>query len=339
MEATMKATMKAIVYETYGTPDVLELRDVDIPTVGDDEILVRVRAAAVNPLDWHFLNGTPYLVRTQTGLRRPKQTTLGVDVAGTVEAVGSAVTEFGVGDDVFGGANGSFAEFATTRAKSLVSKPAHVSFEQAAAVPIAALTALQCLRDKADVQAGQRVLINGASGGVGTYAVQIAKSFGADVTGVCSTRNVEMVRSIGADHVIDYTAENFTETATETADGGDQRYDVIIDAIGNHPMGAFRRSLTPKGVYVAAGDGKSGNWIGPLVSMATVMLASIGRSQSMKPMLAKITKDDLTVMQGLLESEAVTSVIDRRYELADAADALRHQGAGHAQGKTVINVS
>ncbi len=322
--------MKALVYETYGTPEVLELRDVEVPTVGDDDILVRVHAASVNPLDWHFLNGTPYLVRSQAGLRRPKRTTLGVDAAGTVEAVGSAVTEFQPGDEVFGAVKGAFAELAVARASSLVVKPATVSFEQAAAVPIAALTALQCLRDKAEVRAGHRVLVNGASGGVGTFAVQIAKSFDAHVTAVCSTRNVEMVRSIGADDVIDYTAEDFTD--------GEKRYDVIIDSVGNHTMSAFRRVLTPEGVYVAAGDGDSGDWAGPVISVAKVVLASIGRSQKMKPMLAKIVGDDLVVMGELLASGSVTSVIDRRYDLSGVPDALRRQGEGHAKGKTIINV-
>ncbi len=321
--------MKAIVCHQYGSPDVLELQDVDKPTVKDDDVLVRVHAASVNPLDWHSMTGKPYLLRIGA-LRRPKRPILGVDVAGQVEAVGKNVTQFQPGDDVFGAGYGAFAEYLCAPEDKLVLKPANLTFEQAAAVPVAGLSALQGLRDRGRIQSGQRVLINGASGGVGTFAVQIAKSFGTEVTGVCSTRNVGLVRSIGADHVVDYTQDNFTQSG--------QRYDLMLDTVGSRSLSECRRVLNPKAVYVSVGA-KMGDWIGPLTHISKVLLASLFGSQKMAPMLARITKEHLVVLQGLLEAGKVTPVIGRRYELSEVPEALRHQGERHAQGKTVINVA
>jgi NADPH:quinone reductase-like Zn-dependent oxidoreductase len=322
--------MKAIVYREYGSPDALALEQVDDPVVGDDDVLVRIRAASVNPLDWHFLNGTPYLVRIQAGLRGPGQRIPGVDVAGEVEAVGKNVTGFEIGDEVFGGCKGAFAEYVCTSEKAIANKPANLSFEEAAAVPIAAFTALQALRDSASFQSGQTVLVNGASGGVGTFAVQIAKTLGGEVTGVCSTRNLDMVTSIGADSVIDYTAEDFTS--------GDAKYDVILDTVGNRSLRDIRRVLEPDGSYVSIGAKGMGDWIGPLTHIAKLALGSAFRSQTMTSILAKQKKEDLLVLKDLLESGHVTPVIDKRFELADAADALRHQGEGHARGKTIVTI-
>src|SRR6266849_2973587 len=261
--AAQGGLMKAIVHCEYGSPDVLKLEDIEKPTPGDDQVLVRVRAASVNPLDWHYIRGTPYFMRLGAGLRKPKVTRLGVDFAGTVEAVGRSVKRFQPGDEVFGGRTGAFAEYVSVREdRAVVLKPANLTFEQAASVPIAAITALQGLRDKGKVQPGQKVLINGASGGVGTFAVQIAKSFGAEVTGVCSTRNVDMVRSIGADHVVDYTQEDFTRSG--------RQYDLMVDCIGNRSLSACMSVLTPKGTYVVVG-GPDGRWIGPLAPMLKVL--------------------------------------------------------------------
>ena len=322
--------MKAIVYHNYGSPDVLKCEEVDKPTPGDDEVLIKVRAASVNPLDWHFMRGTPYFVRIMTGLRKPKLTRLGVDVAGQVEAVGSNVTRFKPGDEVFGGCRGAFAEYVCAPESGLAVKPDNVTFEQGASVSIAALTALQGLRDKGKIRAGQKVLINGAAGGVGTFAVQIAKSFGADVTGVCSTRNVEMVRSIGADHVIDYTQEDFTK--------GAQRYDLILDCIGNHSLSAIRNVLTPKGRYIMAG-GPTGRWmIGSLARMPTALVLSLFVSQKLVAVLGKLGKDDLTIMGQLMQSGKVTPVIDRRYSLSEVPEAIRYLEEGHARGKVIITL-
>ena len=321
--------MKAIVYHKYGSPEVLELQEIDKPVVKDDDVLVRVHAASVNPADWHLLIGTPYLVRIVAGLFKPKHTIPGIDVAGRVEAVGRNVKQFQPGDEVFGEHSRAYAEYVCVPEDGIVLKPANLTFEQAAAVPIAALTALQGLRDKGQIQLGHKVLINGASGGVGTFAVQIAKSFGAEVTGVCSTRNVDMVRSIGADHVIDYTQEDFTQSG--------QRYDLMLDAVGNRSLSDCRRVLSPKGVYVSVGA-QVGDWLGPLTHVSKVLLASLVGSQKMVPMLAKQTKSDLVVLKELLEAEKVTPVIDRRYELSEVPEALRYQGEGHAQGKIVITV-
>ncbi len=322
--------MKAIVYCDYGSPDVLKLEDVEKPVPGDDQVLIRVRGASVNPLDWHYMRGTPYVARLDVGLRKPKVTRLGVDFAGTVEAVGRNVTQFKPGDEVLGAKTGAFAEYVSVREdRALVVKPANLTFEQAAAVPVAAITALQGLRDKGKLQPGQKVLINGASGGVGTFAVQIAKSFGADVTGVCSTRNVEMVRAIGADRVIDYTREDFTRSG--------QRYDLILDNVGNHSLLECRRALNPKGRYIMVG-GPAGRWIDPLPRALDALVLSRFVSQDMGMFLAELNKKDLTVLRDLMQAGKVTPVIDRRYTLSDVPAAIRYLEEGHARGKVVITL-
>jgi NADPH:quinone reductase-like Zn-dependent oxidoreductase len=321
--------LRAIVGTEYGPPEGLELREIDTPVVDADRVLVRVRAASVNPLDWHVMRGLPYLVRITDGLRRPKQSVRGVDVAGQVEAVGKDVTRFRPGDEVFGTGPGAFAEYASAGEAKLVLKPADLTFEQAAAVPVAGITALQALRDKGQIQAGQKVLVNGAAGGVGTFAVQMAKVFGTDVTGVCSTKNVELVRSIGADHVIDYTLEDFTRAA--------QRYDLILDAVGNHSVREFRRALTPKGTLVLVGGGH-GNWIGPLALPLRAVAVSRFVGQRMLLLLAKITDADLAALAELIEAGKITPVIDRTYPLDEVPEAIRYLEAGHARGKVVITV-
>ena len=320
--------MRAIVYTEYGSPDVLQFTEVAKPTPKADEVLIRVLAASVNPLDWHFMRGTPYLVRIMAGLRKPKVTRLGVDVAGQVEAVGENLTQFQPGDEVFGGCKGAFAEYVCASERSFVLKPANVTFEQAAAVNVAAISALQGLRDKGQIQRGQKVLINGAAGGVGTFAVQIAKAFGADVTGVCSTRNVDMVRSIGADEVVDYTQEDFTKSG--------QRYDLILDMIGNHSFSERRSALAPKGTLVLVGGPDEGRWLGPLPGLLKTVVLSRFVSQKLLPFLAHLSKDDLIVMRELLESGKVAPVIDRSYPLSDVPEAIRYLEEGHARGKVVI---
>ena len=326
--------MKAIVYHSYGSPDVLRFEDVEKPVPDDHQILIKIRAASVNPLDWHYMEGTPYLGRmVEFGLLKPKVTRLGVDYAGTVEAVGKDVTQFKPGDEVFGGRTGAFAEYVTVPADgAVVRKPANLSFEQAASVPIAGVTALQALRDKGKVQAGQRVLINGASGGVGTFAVQIAKSFGADVTGVSSTKNVDMVRSIGADLVIDYTKEDFTESS--------QRYDVIVDNVGNHSLLACRGVLAPGGKYILIGGGGPNDkrWLGPLARPLRALVLSWFVSQDMGMMLATMTKEDLTILGDLMQEGKIKPVIDRRYRFGDLPEAIRYLETGHARGKVVISM-
>jgi len=326
--------MKAIVYRSYGSPDVLRLEEIEKPVPNDDQVLVRVRAASVNPLDWHYMEGKPYIARLiGFGLLKPKVTRLGVDYAGTVESVGTNVTQFKPGDDVFGGRTGAFAEYVCVLAdRAVVRKPANLTFEQAASVPVAAITALQGLRDKGKIQPGQRVLINGASGGVGTFAVQIAKSFGADVTGVCSTRNLDMVRSIGADQVIDYTKEDFTKSG--------QRYDLILDNVGNHSLLEYRRVLQPRGRYVLIGGGGPNDrrWIGPLVRPIKALMLSPFVSQDMGMMLAEQNKKDLTILSDLMQAGKVTPVIDRRYSLSEVSEAIRYLEQGHARGKVVINL-
>src|SRR5712691_5994894 len=320
--------MKAVVRDTYGAP---ELQEIDKPEVMDSEVLVRVRAASLNPADWHTLTGTPYVFRMQLGLRKPKSNRLGTDLAGTVEAVGKDVTQFRPGDEVFGAKNGAFAEYVCVREdRAVVSKPANVTFEQAAAVPVAALTALQGLRDKGQLQPGQKVLINGASGGVGTFAVQIAKALGAEVTAVCSTRNIDLARSIGADHVIDYTHEDFTRS--------DQRYDLMLDVAGNRAWSECRRVLNPQATLVIVGAPKGNRLIGPLSHIVKVRLAALRSSQKVVFFIAKFNKADMVVLRELLEAEKVTPVIDKRYELSEIADALRYMGEGHAQGKIIITV-
>jgi NADPH:quinone reductase-like Zn-dependent oxidoreductase len=321
--------MRAIVYERYGTPDVLELREVDKPAVEDDAVLVHVRAASVNPLDWHFVTGTPYFTRLVVGLRRPKDGVVGVDFAGTVEAVGKDVEHVRPRDEVFGGRSGAFAEYVAVK-EAVVVKPAGVSFEDAAAVPIAGVTALQGLRDKGGLQAGQRVLVNGASGGVGTFAVQIAKALGAEVTAVCSPQNVETARSLGADRVIDYTQEDFTR------DG--RRYDVMFDVPGNRSWSDCKRVLVDRGTYVLAGGPKHNRWIGPVgMAIGRQLLSKIGSRRAVK-FLAKLNREDLRFLGDLLADGRVKPVIDRRYPLEEVPDALSYLGEGHARGKIVITV-
>ena len=321
--------MKAIAYRRYGSPDVLRLEEVDVPVVGDDGVLVRVRASSVNPIDWHIMRGEPFLVRMSDGLRRPKGWQLGVDVAGQVEAVGANVTQFRPGDDVFGSRNGAFAEFVLGRERNFASKPANLSFEQAAAIPVAATTALQGLRDKGRLEAGQRVLVHGAGGGVGHFAVQIAKALGAEVTAVSSTANLEMLRSIGADEVIDYTTEDFT--------GLGRRYDVILDIAGTRSLWACSRALTPAGILVVVG-GPGGRWISPADRMAKALVLSRLVRRKLLPFLAKTAKDDLLVLKQLIEGGKLTPVIDRTYPLSETAEAIRYVETMHARGKVVITV-
>ena len=327
--------MKAIRYYRYGPPDVLQLADVEMPAVGDDEMLVRVRAASVNPLDWHFMRGAPYLVRMMAGLSRPRAgaARLGADMAGSVEAVGGNVTGFRPGDEVFGGLEnrGTLAEYITIRHDGpVLTKPAGLTFEQAASVPVAGYTALQALRDKGRVRTGYKVLVNGASGGVGTFTVQIAKALGAEVTGVCSTRNAEMVASIGADRVVDYTREDFTRAGP--------RYDLLIDIAGSRTLSETRRVLVPKGVLVAVGGPDQGRWVGPLSRTARMALLSPAVSQRMTFFLARQNSGDLAVLRDLLDAGKVTPVIDRTYPLTETAEAIRYLETGHARGKVVITV-
>jgi NADPH:quinone reductase-like Zn-dependent oxidoreductase len=322
--------MKAIVQDRYGAADALELREIDEPEAGDDDVLVRVHATSVNPADWYAMTGTPYVARPGMGLRRPKSNGLGLDLAGVVVGTGANVTRFTPGDEVFGAGTGALAEYASVPQDALVPKPANLSFEQAAAVPVAALTALQGLRDKGHIRPGQRVLINGASGGVGTFAVQLARSFGAEVTGVCSTRNLEMVGSLGADQVIDYTRADFTR--------GDRRYDLMLDVAGSRPWSACRRVLDPRATLVLVGAPKGDRLLGPLRHVAGVRLASLRASQRVTFFISKASKDDLALLGELLEAGTVTPVVERTYALGEAADAFRYLGEGHAQGKLVVAV-
>src|SRR5947207_2664018 len=325
--------MKAIVYCDYGLVN-LKLQDIEKPTPADDQVLVKVRAVSINPYDWHFVEGTPYVMRAMgVGLRKPKDIQLGVDFAGTIEAVGKNVTQFKPGDEVFGGRGGAFAQYVCPRATRAVAlKPASVSFEEAASVNIAGITALQAVRDKGKVQPGQKVLINGASGGVGTFAVQIAKSFGADVTGVCSTRNLDMVRSLAADHVIDYTKEDFAK--------GDQRYDVILDNVPNHSLSECRRVLNPTGKYVMIGGGgpNDNRWIGPFGRVIQALVVSPCVSQKMGMMMAKLKKSAQASVGDMMPSGKVKPVIDRTYKLSELPEAIRYLEEGHARGKVVITV-
>jgi NADPH:quinone reductase-like Zn-dependent oxidoreductase len=323
-------TMQAIVYRCYGSPDVLELANIAKPVPADNEVLVKVKAAGVNPLDWHYMRGSPYVMRIDSGLGAPHQIRLGVDFAGTVEAVGQQVKQFKPGDEVFGGRTGAFAEYVTvTEDRGIVLKPSNVSYEQAASVPIAAITALQALRDRGQLKAGQKVLINGASGGVGTFAVEIAKSMGAEVTGVCSARNAGMVRSLGADHVIDYTSEDYTESG--------ELYDLIIDMVGNHSLSDNRKVMTPEGIFVIIG-GEKGDWFGPFVNPIKALLYTPFVGQQFGMMMSRMRKDDLGVLAEMLESGIIVPVIDRRYPLSEVAEAMRYSEEGHARGKIVINL-
>lgn len=323
--------MKAIFQDTYGSADVLELRDIERPEIDDDEVLVRVHAAGVDPGVWHLMTGLPYLIRIAGyGFRAPKSPVRGNDLAGRVEAVGKDVTQFHVGDEVFGTSDGTFAEYVSAKASKVALKPVNLSFEQAAAVPTSALTALQGLRDHAEAQPGQHVLIIGASGGIGTFAVQLAKAFGAEVTGVCSTTKVDLVRSLGADHVIDYVRDDFTKMA--------QRYDVILDMAGNRSLSMLRRALTPEGTLVIIGGEEGGRWLGGTDRQIRALLLSPFVRQRLRTFVAKESGEDLLVLKGLIESGNVTPVIDRTYELSEAADAIRYLDEGHARGKLVLTV-
>lgn len=320
--------MKAVRYSRYGSPDVLELVEVAKPEPGPEEVVVRVHAASVNPIDWHFMRGSPAVVRLMTGLLRPKAGRLGVDLAGVVEAVGPSVTRFRPGEEVFGAARGSVAEYLRARTDRLVSKPGTITFEQAAAVPVAGLTALQGLRDKGRVQPGQKVLVIGASGGVGTFAVQIAKTYGAEVTGVCSTSNLEMVTSIGADRVVDYRHEDFA--------AGETRYDVILDCIGGRSLSDYRRIMNAHGVHV--GVGGAGGTLRMLFDLLTTAVVSLFVSQRFVFFIAALRRDDLAVLSERLQSGAVTPVIDRLYPLDEAVEAIRYLETGHARGKVLVTI-
>jgi NADPH:quinone reductase-like Zn-dependent oxidoreductase len=322
--------MKAIVYHKYGLPDVLELQEIDKPVVADDEVLVRVRASSLNILDWYSIIGLG-IARIGGGLRKPKDPRLGVDFAGVVEEVGANVKLFRAGDEVVGGKSGAFAEYVTIRAeRGVVRKSANVTFEQAATLPIAALTALQGLRDHGQIQPGQRVLINGATGGVGTFAVQIAKALGGEVTAVCSTRNLELVRSLGADHVVDYTRQDFTRSEC--------RYDLFLDVMGGRSWAECRRVLRPKATFVIVGGPKHNRLIGPLSHILKVRLAALRASQKVVFFIANLNKADLLFMQELIESGKVTPFIDRRYKLSELREAMHYLGEGHVRGKIVIEI-
>lgn len=326
--ASGSAQMRAIVYRCYGSPDVLALESVEKPSPAENEVLVKVQAASVNPLDWHYMRGSPYFIRLGTGIGSPSEIRLGVDYAGIVEAVGDKVTQFKPGDPVFGGRIGAFADYVlVAEDRGIVHIPSGVSFEQAASLPIAALTAIQALRDKGNVQPGQKVLINGASGGVGTFAVQIAKSMGAEVHGVCSTRNVELVRSLGADRVFDYKKEDYTESG--------EVYDVIVDMVGNHSLSKNRSVMQPNGKLVMVGGG-SGNWIEPLTGPLAAIVTGPFVDQEQILFLARLNNDDLKEVAALVERGDMEPVIDRRYSLEDVPAAIRYSEEGHARGKILI---
>ncbi len=326
-------TMKAIVQDAYGSADVLELREIDKPESNDGEVLLRIHAAGVDPGVWHLMTGRPYLVRAMGfGLRAPKVRVRGRDVAGVVESIGGNVTRFKAGDEVFGTAEGSFAEYVCAREDRLAPKPANLSFEQVAAVPISGLTALQGLRDAGKIEPGQKVLVIGAAGGVGSFAVQIAQAYGAEVTGVCSTNKMDLVRSIGASHVIDYTREDFAD--------GPRRYDVILDTAGNRSLTHLRRALTPKGTLViVGGEGGGGRWLGGFDrQIFRAPLLSIFVGQTMRPLVSTESLNDLLALKELIEAGKVTPVIDRTYPLSQAPEAIRYVAEGHARGKVVINL-
>lgn len=323
--------MKAIAHRCYGGPEVLKLEEIEKPVPADNEVLVKVHAAGVNPLDWHYLRGKPYIMRLSSGFGAPGTPRLGVDFAGTVEAVGSRVTRFKPGDAVFGAKRGAFAEYVRVpEDQSLVLKPANVSFEQAASAPIAAVTALQALRDQGRLKPGQKVLINGASGGVGTFAVQIAKALGAEVTGVCSTRNVAMVEALGADHVVDYTQEDFIE--------GGQVYDLVLDNVGNRPLSDYTDILKPDGIFVIIGGPNEGAWLGAMISPIKAKLLSPFVSQDFRFFLADANPADLAVLGEMMQSGKLVPVIDRRYPLAEVPAAIAYLESGRARGKVVIDV-
>ena len=324
--------MKAIVQDNYGSAEVLELRDVEKPRPGDDELLIRVHAAGLDPGVWHLMTGLPYLVRVMGfGLRKPKIRIRGTDVAGTVEAAGRNVTQLKEGDPVYGTCDGSFAEYACAKAERLAPKPANLSFEQAAAVPVSGMTALSGLRDAGNLQSGQRVLIIGAAGGVGTYAVQLAKAFGATVTGVCSTSKAELVRTIGADEVIDYTQVDFTE--------GTRQFDLILDTAGRRPLGHLRRALTPQGTLVIVGGEGGDRWLGGFQRQIFAPVRALFTEQKMLGLISKERQQDLLTLKDLIEAGKLTPVIDRTYPLREAPQAIRYLEQGHARGKVVLTIS
>jgi len=324
--------MRAIVQDRFGPPGVLQLADIGLPEVGADDVLVRVHAAALNPADWHILRGDPLVARLMgVGLTKPKARVAGIDAAGVVERVGANVRGVRNGEEVLGFCRGAFAEYACAAADMVVPKPASLTFEQAAAVPVAATTALRGIRDVGQVKAGQKVLINGASGGVGTYAVQIAAALGAEVTGVCSTRNVELVRSIGAAHVVDYTREDFT--------GGQSHYDVILDNVSSLPLARLRRALAPKGILVLNGGGSPGHVFGPVAGLLRAVVANTFVSQRLRPLPSRQNRAELLAVTGLIEGGKLMPVIDRTYPLADTAKGLRTVEHGHTRGKIVITVA
>lgn len=329
--STEKPLMRAAMSRCYGSPDVVTLEQIVKPTPAPNEVLVKIKAAAVNPLDWHEMRGSPFVMRLGEGLGKPDDPDLGVDFAGIIEAVGDQVTNFEVGDEVFGGWGGAFAEYLTMPSdRAIVKKPSNITFAEAAAIPIAALTALQGLVDEGNLQAGQRVLINGASGGVGTYAVQIAKSMGAHVSGVCSTRNVALVRSLGADQVFDYKKEDYTKSG--------QTFDLILDLVGNHPLSANRSVLEEKGTMVIIG-GPKGDWFGPF---KTPLLAAITNSfvdQKLGMFIARMRQKDLVTLAGMMQEGTLTSRIDRFYELENVAEALRYSESGRARGKIIVTMN
>ncbi|MCL6100601.1 MAG: NAD(P)-dependent alcohol dehydrogenase [Bacteroidetes bacterium] len=319
--------MKAVVYNKYGPPEVLQVQEVEKPTPKDDEVLIKIYAASVNAYDWHFLTADIFLIRFMgAGFFKPKYHRLGADVSGRIEAVGKSVTQFKPGDDVYGMIHGGFAEYVCASEKDLVLKPSNLSYDEAAAVPMAGITALQGLRDEGKIQPGQKVLVNGASGGVGTYAVQIAKFYGAEVTAVCSTRNLDQARSIGADHVINYTKEDFTKSG--------KLYDLIFAANGYHPLSTYKRALNPKGIYVMAGGTKA--QIFQSMLMGSLMSEKAGRK--IGGVAAKRSQIDLAFLKEILEAGKVVPVIDRRYTLSETAEALRYLGEGYARGKVVIRM-
>jgi NADPH:quinone reductase-like Zn-dependent oxidoreductase len=323
--------MQAVRVRCYGPPSVLTVETVEKPTPAPNRLLVKVRAAAVNPLDWHMMRGSPYFMRLGGGFGVPKEVRIGADFAGVVEAVGSEVTNFKPGDEVYGNTRGTLGEYVTPTELSIAHKAPGVSFEQAAAVPVAAITALQGLRDHGHVQAGDKVLVNGASGGVGTFAVQIAKALGAEVTAVCSTRNLELVRSLGADHVIDYTKADFTDS--------NERYDVILDAVANHSLSDLRGILTGDGALVIVGAGDHGDWIAPMVLPLKAAIVAPFVDQDLGMFMAHVKRADLEYLNGLMEAGKMKSVIDRRYALADTAAAIEYLETGRARGKVIVNVS
>ncbi|WP_328420305.1 NAD(P)-dependent alcohol dehydrogenase [Streptomyces sp. NBC_00443] len=325
--------MKAVIQDRYGSADVLEFRDIDRPVPATDEVLVRVHAASVNAYDWHFMRGDPLIGRGMMGLRRPKARVRGRDFAGTVEAVGAGVTGLKPGDEVYGEADGAFAEYVCARDSEVGPKPANLTFEQAAAIPLAGNTALIGLRDVARVQPGQTVLVNGASGGVGTFAVQLGKAYGAEVTAVCSTRNVDLVRSLGADRVVDYTQEDFTQ--------GEQRYDVVLDLVGNRSLGEFRRVLTPTGTLILSGGGvyEGGSVVGPMALFLKRRLAApFARPQQLLEISARQSRVNLAALRELADSGKIAPVVERTYPLSEAAEAIRYMEAKHARAKIVVTV-